>query len=100
MSPYSWGQSNYACPECGSRLEGRAGPDGLTAERCPECGWSALFDPAADEFVVRELDRYEGGDDGRGLATDGGTPDPAAFRIPTLDEVERGCAKLEGGIQR
>jgi hypothetical protein len=56
MSPY-WRRSNYACPDCESRLEFAGGPDGLGAYRC-SCGWSKVFDPAADEFAVSELDRY------------------------------------------
>lgn len=75
MSPYKWGPSNYLCPHCKRRLEAKAGPDGLKAERCPNCDWSKVFDPNADEFSSQELERAR-------LATDGGRSEGELRRFP------------------
>lgn len=87
MSPYSWRPSNYLCPECKRRLEAKAGPDGLKAERCPNCEWSKVFDPSADEFPSRELERAR-------LATDGGCEVDASvfedYGFPAPDAMARG----------
>jgi ssDNA-binding Zn-finger/Zn-ribbon topoisomerase 1 len=58
MGMTTWRPSNYVCPACGRRLEAASGPDGLTAERCPNCDYSKAFDPNADEWASDELDRY------------------------------------------
>lgn len=55
----NWSLSSYACPECEGRLEGCCGPDHMEACRCPECEWSRVFDPAADEFAVSTLKEVE-----------------------------------------
>lgn len=68
MSPYSWRPSNYQCPGCETRLESKAGPDGLNAQRCPNCEWWKVYDPAADEFATNELERVT-------PVTDGGRAD-------------------------
>jgi rubredoxin len=57
MSPYSWRPSDYLCPHCSRRLESKGGPDGLNAQRCPNCDWETVYDPAADEFASDELER-------------------------------------------
>lgn len=57
MTPYSWRPGCYRCPDCGTRTESKGGPDGLNAQRCPECGWVRSYDPNADEFPSDELDR-------------------------------------------
>lgn len=58
MTEHKFRTSNRECPECGDRLEAKSGPDFQSRYRCPECGWTKLYDPAADEHPT-ELGWYE-----------------------------------------
>lgn len=51
--------SNYECPTCGGRLEGRDLRHWISQYRCPTCGWWRSFDGGADEIAGEELERYE-----------------------------------------
>lgn len=54
----NWAASDYLCPECDDQLEARHdGPGGMVAYRCLPCDWEKCYDPGADEFAVRELER-------------------------------------------
>lgn len=55
---YQFRESNRECPNCGERLEAQSGPDFQSRYRCPNCEWSKVYDPAADEFP-NELEWYE-----------------------------------------
>lgn len=57
--PYRFHATRYACPECGGPTEGAAGPDHIVKVRCQDCDWKRTFDPAADEFASRELERID-----------------------------------------
>jgi len=57
--PYRFHAARYACPECGSATEGACGPDHIVKVRCQDCDWIQTFDPAADEFASRELERID-----------------------------------------
>ncbi len=89
MSPYKWRPSNYLCPDCERRLQAKAGPDGLKAERCPDCDWSKVFDPNADEFPSQELDRVRFATDGGRSDTAVAHVDPDADRCPWCNSVRK-----------
>ena len=55
MPPYRWHASRYACPECGSATEGKAGPDHMTAMRCQSCDWGRTFDAPTIEQQPRDV---------------------------------------------